>query len=783
LTPEIATVLGMIVLAVTLFVTGWLPMELVALLVLVSLALTGLLTPVEALSGFSNPAVVTVWAVFILSGGLSRTGVASVLGRQVLRLAGTGEARLMSVIMLTAAAMSAFMNNVGVAALLLPVVVDIARRTGRPPSRLLMPLAFGALLGGLNTLIGTPPNILVSDALRDQGLGAFQLFDFATVGLPVTLAGVAFMVLVGRHLLPARDMVKEALPDSNNTNLHELYGLEEQLFLLRMPEDSPLAGRNLAASRLGAALGLNVVAILRNHQTLLAPRPDFLLQSGDRLLVEGRLDELIGLGQQDLLLEEGRLGADRLISGAIGVAEAKLAADSALVGQTLLQSGFRQRFRVNVLAIRRDGNVRRSNLNDLPLRASDTLLIQGPSDALEILAASSEWDYVRRVPGSEMIVRYQLHERLIALHVPADSVLVSKSLAESRLGEAFGLMVLGIERGEATQWMPGPEEQLQAGDILLVEGRPVDLVTLRGLQGLQVERELPSDLGTLESAQVGLAEVVLSPHTTLARKTLRQLHFREKYGLSVLAIWREGLAYRSRVRDMTLRLGDALLVYGPREKLQVLGSEPDFLVLTQEAQQIPRLDRAPWAVAVMAGVLLPVIVGWTPISIAAVAGAVLMVATGCLTMEEAYRHIEWRAVFLIAGMLPLGMAMEQTGAARLLAEGLVSLGSLGPAAVTAGLFLLGTAATQVMPTAAVAVLLMPIALSISGELGISPYALAMTVAMAATSCFHSPVSHPANVLIMGPGGYRFADYIRVGLPLTLVVLVALLLALPVFWPY
>jgi len=235
---------------------------------------------------------------------------------------------------------------------------------------------------------------------------------------------------------------------------------------------------------------------------------------------------------------------------------------------------------------------------------------------------------------------------------------------------------------------------------------------------------------------------------------------------------------------MALYLGDALLLYGPHEKLKVLGSEPDFLVLTEEAQAALRLERAPWAVGIMAAVLLPVILGWAPISIAAVAGAVLMVLTGCLTMEEAYRHIEWKAVFLIAGMLPLGLAMEQTGTAHLLAQGLVgSLGSLGPMAVVVGLFLLGVAATQVMPSAAVAVLLSPMALNAAADLGVSPFPLVMTVAMAASASFLSPVAHPANLFIMGPGGYRFIDYIRVGLPLTLVVLVVLLLTLPIFWPF
>ena len=177
---------------------------------------------------------------------------------------------------------------------------------------------------------------------------------------------------------------------------------------------------------------------------------------------------------------------------------------------------------------------------------------------------------------------------------------------------------------------------------------------------------------------MGLVEVVLSPRTTLAGKTLRQIHFREKYGLSVLAIWREGRAYRSNLRDMALRFGDALLLYGPRERLRVLGEEPDFLVLTEAAQEAPRLNKAPIALLIMAAVLMPVILDWLPIAIAAVAGVVLMILTRCLTMEEAYRSIEWKAVFLIAGMLPLGIAMEQTGAASFLAEGMVGLvGGLG----------------------------------------------------------------------------------------------------------
>lgn len=779
MTFPIALVLTILALAVALFITERLRVDLVAILVLGSLALTGLLTPAEALSGFSNPAVVTVWAVFILSGGLARTGVAGLIGRQVLRLAGRGEIRLLVVIMMTAGVMSAFMNNVGVAALLLPVVMDMARQTGHPPAKLLMPLAFGSLLGGLTTLIGTPPNILASDALRDFGLSPFQLFDFTPVGLVVMLAGVAFMVLVGRYLLPVRDLAREfARP--NQANLEQLYELRERLFVVRLPSGSVLAGKSLADSRLGAILGLNVIGIVRNGHTHWAPDPRMSLLPGDRLLVQGRPDRLAELrGRQQLVVEEDRLDVERLVSTKLEVAEVGLSPRSALLGQTLGQIDFRRRFGVNVLSIWRDGLPRRDNLKYVPLKLGDTLLIQGTHERLAALRDVPDF----LVSSAEVAEVYRLHERLLVVRVPTDSSLAGKTLAESRLGDAFGLTVLGVIREGSGDLVPTPATELTAGDTLLVEGQLEDLMTVHGLQDLEIEQAAAPDLQTMETEQVGMVEAVLSPHTTLAGQTLRQIHFREKYGLTVLAIWREGRAHRSNLGQMALRFGDALLLYGPRDKLKVLGGEPDFLVLVEEAQETPRLNKAPLAALVMAGVLLPVLLGWLPISIAAVTGSALMVVLGCLTMEEAYRFIEWKAVFLIAGMLPLGLAMQQSGAASFLAEGVVAaLGSLGPMAVMAGLFILTSLATQVMPNPAVMVLMAPIALNTAGDLSLSPYAFVMVVALAASASFLSPVAHPANVLVMGPGGYRFADYIKVGVPLTAVVLVVTLLVLPIFWP-
>ena len=236
------------------------------------------------------------------------------------------------------------------------------------------------------------------------------------------------------------------------------------------------------------------------------------------------------------------------------------------------------------------------------------------------------------------------------------------------------------------------------------------------------------------------------------------------------------------LRNFPLKFGDALLLHGSRDRLIVLGSEPDFLVLTREAQEAPRISKAPVAALIMAGVLLPVILGWVPIAIAAVVGATLMVLTRCLTMEEAYRYIEWRAVFLIAGMLPLGIAMQQTGTAAFIAEQVVSLvGESGIAAVVTALFSLTAATSQIMPNAAVTVLMTPIALNTAVDLGINVQSLAMVIAISASASFLSPVAHPANSLVMGPGGYKFSDYLKVGLPLTAVVLIVTLIFLPIFW--
>ena len=783
MTPEITLVLFTLAVAVILLITEWIPMEVTALLALGTVALTGLVRPSEALAGFSSPAVVTVWAVFIVSGGLTHTGVADIIGRLVLRLAGNREITTIVVIMVTAGVMSAIMNNVAVAALMLPVVMDIARQTGRPPSRLLMPLAYGCLLGGLTTQIGTPPNILVSDFLRDEGYETFSFFDFTPIGLAVMTSGIVFMLLVGRRLLPQRNLADESSPVQNG-DWKSQYDLQERLFSIRVPDTSVLAKKTLAESRIGSVLGLNVLGITRQDKTHLAPGPADILEAGDVLTVQGRAEDMKEVRTwRDLQIEETGIDIAEVYSGEVAAAEVVLPAGSKLIGKTLNALAFRQKYGVNVLAIRRSGGIKRENLQDIPLTVGDVLLMAGSQRLLQEMQETADFADFREILTDELSHIYHLHQHLMLMQIPAHSVLVGQSLRESRIGAALGSRVLGILRSGQPIIMPEPDELLQAEDRLVVEGRRSDLEILKGLEELEVERRIDMDFYDQLSEELGIMEVILSPHSSLSGLTLRQLNFREKYGLNILAIWRGGQTYRSNLRDMAVRFGDALLLAGPHAKLRLLASEPDFIVLTGEMQERPRIEKAKYSISILVAVLLPVILGWVPIYIAAVVGAALMVLFGCLTMEEAYRQIEWKAVFLIAGMLPLGTALDNTGAARLIAEGVVAwVGPMGPNAVMLGLIVLTFTATCFVPTAALVVLMAPIVLSTAAKMGLSPYGLMMAVAMAASASFMTPIAHPANILVMGPGGYRFIDYIKVGGLLTVVVIVVLMVMMPLLWP-
>jgi di/tricarboxylate transporter len=779
---EIALVLGILVVSLILFISEVIRMDLVALLVLGALAIMGLVDSDQAFAGFSNSAVITVWAMFILSEGLTRTGIADIIGRQVMRLGGRREVPMIFVIMITAAVLSAFMNNIGVAALMLPVVVEVARRTEIPASRLLMPLAYSTLLGGLMTLIGTPPNLLISESLTRSGYEPFALFDFTPIGGGVMVVGVLFVALAGRFMLPKKRA--EHGRQVSQRSLRARYKLHEHTYMIRVPTDSILVGKTLAESRLGTATGLIVLALLRGGRSEPLPGRQTILQRGDGLLVQGRVDQFRELRRwSDLVIEREAPVLKSMVAAKVSYAEVTIDDNSPLVGELVRHAGFRSRFDVAVVGLWRRNQYRLTNLAYVPLRKGERVLVQGEIDAVEQLEKFADFSEVEILSADKLEEQYHADERMFVVRLPKESELAGISLNKSRLAEVFDFRVNAIFREGTLTVMPSGDEDLLGGDLLLIEGQTSDLDVLRGLQGLEIESTVSSHLGAFESERLTLMDATLDPRSQLAGRTVGELNFRERYGIELAGIWREGQTVGTDLADERLQIGDALLLLGPRDRLQLLESDSDFLVLTPLGKEPPDTRRAPLAGVIMLGVVLAVMLGYAPISIAAVVGGAIMVLTGCLNMEQAYRAIDWRAIFLIAGMLPLGTAMQETGAATYLANQVMTLlGDAGPWPVIMGLYILTAMATMIIPTAALVVLMSPIVLSAMGDMGLQPETAMMAIAMAASASFTSPISHPANILVMGPGGYRFIDYLKVGVPLTIVVFITVMVLLPILWP-
>jgi di/tricarboxylate transporter len=571
--------------------------DLLALLTLVALGLTRLVTPEQDLAGFSGTAVITILAIFIISEGLRQTGVTMVMGRFMMRLSGGGEVQSILVTMLTAATLSLFMNNIAAAGVLLPAVISLSRQSRISPSRLLMPMAFGTVLGGMATLL-TTANIIVSGSLRERGLAPFGLLDFLPVGVPVVLAGTAYMVLVGRRLLPERyPPGQEARSVRLRAELESLYGIKTSLCELKVNPGSGMAGLSLQEGRWASRLGLHVVGLAR----------------------------------------EGRL-----------------------------------------------------------------------------------------------------------------------------------------------QVAPSREVTVHEGDVVLAQGQPsAEILNQNGLQ-LLTEPAIPLAVTDEETV---LGEVVLSPHAGIFGKSLSQLRFRERFGLNVLALWRQGSPIRSNLSDLPLRAGDTLLVQGTASKLSLLREGRDFLLLEEDPDAVMRPGKAYLAAGIGLVTLGIAALGWMPVAVTTLAGASLMLVTGCLTMDEGYRAVDWKSMFLIAGMWPLGTAISTTGLATLVANRLVSFASGSGPLVIAGLMLLGaTILNQIIAgQAAVPIMLAPIGLAIAQASGVDPRGMAMAVALGCSLAFPTPVGHPVNTLVMGSGGYSYRDYLRVGGPLTLLTAGVVLIGLHLFW--
>ena len=776
MTLEIGLLFALLAVMVALFLTEKLPVDLTAFCGLVVLVFAGYVRPEEAFAGFSSNAVITMLSVFFVSAALQYTGVASAMGAQIHKVVGSREVPLMIAIMLVAGVLSAFMNNIAAAAVLLPAVASLARQAKVAPSRLMMPLAFGSILGGTTTLVGTPPNLLTTQVLVERGLKPFALFDFAPYGLALLAGGVLFMVTLGRRLLPDG----AGMAETERADLASVYDLQQRLFTLRVPADSQLAGQSLGQAGLDRALGVQVVAIEREGKEHLAPGASEVLRAGDQLVVEGLRADL----EQRLALQGLQMGRADTVTmshalGTFGGVVVSLRAGSPLLGQSLQDLGFRKRLHVAVAEIWRGGERVAGQLGSLALEAEDEILALGEAHWIEALAQRADLDVVAE--GQDAIQR--LGAKLFVLDVPPGSILDGSTVGEARLREQFDLTVLGVMRDGHAHLVLSPRDVINAGDRLMVCGSSAQIYHLIKVGHVEVGGDVAPT--QLESEDVGLVEAVVAPRSAAVGRTLRELDFRQRFGLRVLAIWRRGSPIRADLPNLPLLLGDGLLLHGPRENTPLLEADPDFVVLSNDAAQGPhRPAKAPVALGALLIMVLLVVTGLFPIQVAAFAAATLVVLLRALKMSEAYRAVEWRAVFLVAAILPVGVAMERTGAAELLASTVASVaGGVGPHAVLAALMVLSSLLSQGLDGAPTVVILGPVVVGTAQRLALSPYPLMMGVGLAASAAFMTPFSHKANLLVMGAGGYRAMDYVKVGAPLTVVVLLVLELMIPLLMPF
>lgn len=609
MTTDIPLVFCLLLVTVALFVSDRLRMDVVAILLIIALTVTGLLTPGEALAGFGDPLVILIAALFVVGEGLFRTGVAFSMGNWLVGVAGTSEVRLLALLMVLVAVLSAFMSNTGAVAIFIPVALNLATKARVPPARLLLPMAYAGSMGGMLTLIGTPPNLAVSTELSRAGMEPFNFFSFTPIGLLILAVSIGFILLLGPLLLPK--------------------------------------------------------------------------ERGD-----------------------GGQGKDRL-----------------------------------------------------------TL--------------------------SDLMNYYQIAGSAHLFRIEHGCMLVGSTLGQALLRTRFGMTVIGLARrvGGKPVFTPAlVQTQYQAGDVMFLMGTQEEVgrltAAVEGLSRVPIEERHSG----IVAREIGLAEVLLTPRSQLIGHTIREARFREDRGLSVLGILRRGEPLHEELLDTRVEFGDSLLVGGGWRQIELLQRKQDnftVLSLPREMDEVaPYRERASWALGIVAVMLATMTLGLLPAVIAVLLAGVAMVQARCVTMEEAYRAVNWQSVVLIAGMLPMATALEKTGALDLVVNGLVgTLGNFGPVVLMAALFLLTSMFSQFISNTATAILVAPVAMGAATGMGISPYPLLMIVGLAASTSFSTPMASPVNTLVMGPGGYRFLDFVKLGVPLQLLAMAVSLLTVPLFFPF
>jgi di/tricarboxylate transporter len=585
-------VFSVLAAALVLFVWNRWRYDIVALLALLVVALAGLVPPEQVFAGFGHPAVVTVAAVLVLSRGLVNAGAVGMMARQLNRV---GNRLSLQVATLTGivAVSSGVMNNVGALALLMPVAIWMSRQSGRSPSLLLMPLAFGSLLGGTLTLIGTPPNIIIAAYREETGAPPFGMFDFLPAGAAVTLCGLIFITLIGWRLIPQR-------------------------------KESEIAGE---------------------------------------------LFEIIGY-LSELHVPKGCRYNDRT-----------------------------------------------------------------------------------------------LHDLIAAVKNDAE------------------VLVVGLVRDGVRQEMPSNYKILRERDILQVEADSDSLKTLLDVTGLELAVNAGADRKTAEQVDLHLAEFIVIHGSPLIGRTASSFDLRERYGVNILAVARQGHRLRERLSHIRFVAGDILLVQGEKESLQSAQAEMSCLPLASRGLRIGKPQNIFLVTSIFGGTLALIVFGLVPAATALVGGAVAMVLARLISPAEIYESIDMPVIVLLAAMLPVGKALETTGGSRLIAAGLLEIAQSAPPAAMLALLMIATMLlSNLVNNAAAAILVAPVALELARGMEASADPLLMAVAMGASCAFLTPIGHQSNTIVMEPGGYRFGDYWRMGLPLSILIVAAAVPVIMWFWP-
>jgi di/tricarboxylate transporter len=614
-TPQIL-ILSLLLVTVAMFIWGKWRHDMIAMGALLACVIAGLVPPDEAFAGFGHPAVITVGCVLVMSRALQVTGAIDLLTRRLLPKQG-GPVLAIAGLTGVAALLSAFMNNVGALALMMPVALQMAARHGLPPGKLLMPLSFGSILGGMTTLIGTPPNLIVSGFRAESGMGSFGMFDFAPVGLLVAGAGLIFIVSASR-LVPARQRA------GTEGFVTAAYTTEA-----RVTEESRINGKSLR--EIGPQLeeaDAQVVGLVRSGFRLMAPHPSRNLQPGDILVIEAEPESL---------------------------------------APALLRLG---------------------------LKLEEDVRKPVPADATgEIRAAAADLD-----------------------------------------GEPPG------KPGQAS--------------------RP-----------------------TVVGEDVELMELVVRPDAALIGRSARDVQLRSRYGINLLAVSREGRRSIRRLRSVKIRPGDVLLMQGPPEAITTFGSEFGCVPLAEREIRIPDKRLAVLAMVLMGCAVAGAAFGLLPAAVAFAGGVLGCMVLRVMPLRQIYEAVDWPVIVLLGGLIPVAGAMETTGAADMVAEGLLNGVAQGKVVVGLAVILIVTMTlSDFMNNAATAAVMCPIAISTAEQLDARPDSFLMAVAIGASCAFLTPIGHQNNTLILGPGGFRFGDYWRLGLPLEVIVVAVGVPALLVFWP-